>query len=282
MLFTTLAQYKHGDLATLPMLTRGCLAVLALLAGVCNAETPYNTSGLLPDAEMRVDRGFTNWPLQVSLAARLAAAPGLVVAMQCDWEFWRHRALDVAGDRPVLCLSRHCGRLRVQKAALQPFRPTWAFHCLHAPEEFDTSEADRGAPLQNKPAAAPPAPATDGTRQTDDPQDPPPNGGAAPPPGGNSHPDAPPEDVGPRQALSGLSNLEVDRLIANATVLVVGVPSGGAKLQPPVMAAMARAMPRLAQVDVVVAADRGAQVRALGWGGRAVLCVALLGWGAMY
>ncbi|GBF95879.1 hypothetical protein Rsub_08470 [Raphidocelis subcapitata] len=226
------------------------LAVLAALLAAADAtEPPYNSSGLLRD-DLHVERAFANWPLQVSLAARIAAAPGIVVAMQCDWELWRHRALDVAGRRPVLCLSRHCGPLRMQHAALRLHRPAWIFHCLHAPGEYGTPPA--GGPAQPAPpapaaaaaAAAGPAEAgqTSGQR-----------GGAAS--GGPA--------AAPKQVLSGLSNEEVEALAANATLLVVGMPSGGAKLQPPAMASMAAAMPRLLQIAVVVASQRGGHLAQL-------------------
>jgi hypothetical protein len=68
---------------------------------------------------------------------------------------------------------------------------------------------------------------------------------------------------GPRQVLSRLSNEQVEALVANATLLVVGAPSGGAKLQPPAMAMMAAAMPRLLQVAVVVASQRGGHLAQL-------------------
>jgi len=237
------------------------LTVLAVMVDVCNAGTPYNTSGLMSESEMGVDRGFANWPLQVSLAARIAAAPGLVVAMQCEWEFWRHRSLDSVGMHPVLCLSRHCGLLRIQKAALRPFRPAWAFHCMHPPNQqwpdgdndgpggaAGGSKANRSNAGKTKPAAAtttPPSPSSSQQQQQQSKN--------------NTHQAPPPKS--PKQALSGLSNEEVEAFIANATMLVVGIPSGGGlKIQPPVMASMVRQMPKLQQVDVVVASERGRQL----------------------
>jgi hypothetical protein len=261
------------------------LLVLAALAGsVADQKDPlYSSSGLPGGDDLRVQRGFANWPLQVSLAARIAAARGIVVAMQCDWELWRHRALDAVGNLPVLCLSRHCGGLRTQHTVLQQHRPAWAFHCLHAPGEFDDdAPADgRERPRRPAPPAGPPAhgnasagagagagagaagagsPGVEGWDA----------GSAARQAGGRGRSAAAAAGNPQRQAMSGMSNEEVNRLIANASVLVVGLPSGGAKLQPPVVAAMAQAMAQLQQIDVVVAANKGRQVggsRTHTWGG---------------
>lgn len=241
------------------------LAPVLLLALPCRALPP---SGL-PAADLAVDRDFVNWPLQVSLASRLAAAPGLAVALQCDWGLWRHGSLDLAGGRPLLCLSQDCGALREQQAVLQPHRPGWAFHCLHAAQDFAETDEQDGAPPPKAArkggrrggAAAPTCGGGARARPSADVPGRRNGAGAAPAAGGAPRPFGPRSDPdGRRQALSGLSNREVRALLSNATTLVVGLPAGGAKLQPPAMAAAARAMPALQRVAVVVAAERGRQV----------------------
>lgn len=198
--------------------------VLALLVAACAAtESPYDSSGL-PGDDLLVERAFANWPLQVSLAARIAAAPGLVVATQCDWELWRHAGLDAAGGHPLLCLSRHCGELRTQKAALARHRPAWVFHCLHAPDAFpETSPAAHEAAAKPPPASSN---SSGGAAAAGNSSGSPGGAANASTAGGGQQQQQ--RDEGPKQVLSGMSNAQIEALIANATMLVVGVPSGAA------------------------------------------------------